>query len=78
MNLSDPNLKGVDLRVSRALQEFRERTDRGESVDRETFIGQDTEIADRFRTALARSEVLVRAAAVENECPADPAPPHPL
>ncbi len=75
MNLSDPNLNGVDLRVSRALQEFRERTDRGESVDREAFIGRDPEIADPLRAALARSDVPDRSAAMENERPAQTIPP---
>jgi hypothetical protein len=39
MNLSDPNWNGLDPRVNRVLQEFRERTVLGESVDREAFIG---------------------------------------
>ncbi len=52
--LNDPSerARANDPRVEAALVEFHERLERGETVDRETFLAERTEIADELRFRL--------------------------
>jgi predicted Ser/Thr protein kinase len=50
----------LDPRVSAAVQEYLERIDRGEVVDREQFLAKYADVADQVRSFIASSEDLAR------------------
>ena len=53
-----------DPRVNRAIQEYLERIDRGEKVDRATFLRQYAHVAAALESFLASDDELARRAAV--------------
>ncbi|HUE16972.1 MAG TPA: protein kinase, partial [Planctomycetaceae bacterium] len=53
-------------RVEAALRDYRERIDRGESVNREEFISRHAEIADALRSSIASEEELRKPVGAED------------
>lgn len=56
----------LDARVNSALQDFLERTDRGENVDHEQFLAGHPEIADQLRSFIFDSADLARRAVTDS------------
>jgi hypothetical protein len=65
--LSDPSDLAAprDSDVQAALREYLERVDRGEVVDRESFLSQHSEIAEKLRSFIAAEEQFRRLAGAE-------------
>ena len=63
MSPSSKQPQPLDARVNQVLQEFLERIDRGETVDREQFLADHADLADQLRSFIADSEDLTRRAA---------------
>lgn len=55
----------LDARVNSALQDFLERTDRGEDVDHEQFLAGHAEIADQLRSFIFDAADLARRATID-------------
>ena len=58
MSESQPASRPQDSRVQAALQDYLERVDRGELIDRAAFVAEHPEIADELRTFIETSENL--------------------
>jgi serine/threonine protein kinase len=56
----------LDARVNSALQDFLERTDRGENVDQEQFLAGHPEIADQLRSFILDAADLAHRAVIDS------------
>ena len=56
-----------DPKVQAALQDYLERVDRGEVVDRDAFLAEHVEIADELRSFIGTSENLSQLAEPKNQ-----------
>jgi formylglycine-generating enzyme required for sulfatase activity/serine/threonine protein kinase len=65
--MSDPSAtaESKDPRIDSALREYLERLDRGETLDREKFIAQHSEIGEELRSFIAAEEQLRKLAGAE-------------
>jgi serine/threonine protein kinase/WD40 repeat protein len=66
MSPANEQSKPLDARMHKALEEYLERTDRGEDVDPELFVANYPEIADDLRSFIFDSTDLARRAAVDS------------